>query len=1099
MWILNPQILSGTSSSPKFHTYNKYKYKYNIRPLSSKRNSSFPIYLFQSRSNTTTKFQILAHFGRPTCRRRRNSLRKKLPFGDEQVRQSDFQNPNPSFDHNLSIRVINDERFKSSKLLGLSDNLDNWVEQNRKDIQDWGIGSAPIFTVSQDLEGNVKWVWVNEDEIVTRVGLGDEEVKLKIVCGKKNVIPRNSSAAKFVVQDGESGFVKAIQGFTLRPDLFPKISSVGRLVLFGFVALWALKKLFSFGDKEVHHTEVEKEMMRRKIKSRKEKETLELEKVSVEVVLQTSEPIEKQKPKLDKEQLMNSIFNKIQDSSVKEIRQMARRAGDIEGQELSVNNRDAKEKQAVNDEMSNEMELVNVHGEEDKSSLSNLLNGNLGQTRGIHETVKTGALDGQQIVDTGFISKVTSIEERDMQACTTSGENISDDRQSTRQDFKDSESALQLSDTTEVIQFSDTPDTESCMSKKNSIRVKTRVILSLKEAREYLSEKCDNQEPSIVSRVKTLQESAAVLRLSGDDGFGSNTSHKLDVNDKVAAISGLTSNYTHPTKASEVSAWEEFVPTKNDNSEDSEAGCGVGDLQKPQTSIHHECNGINAGTGPSAKMQNWIDTNFHEVEPLAKKIGAGFKDNYMVARKKVNEQLDLDTDIAQLGFSGDEGELEWMKDDSLSEIVFQVRENELAGRDPFYLMDAEDKQAFFMGLEEKVEKENEKLLKLHQWLHSNIENLDYGADGISLYDPPSKIIPRWKGPLMEKNPEFLENFLEQRKAFMAGNTGNLYPVKKDQENPIKKSSESPNPGNVATSSPALDSDKKFHDGDQKNSKTVIEGSDGSVIAGKRSGKEYWQHTKKWSRGFLDSYNAETDPEVKSIMKDIGKDLDRWITEKEIQEAADLMSKLPERTKNFMEKKLNKLKREMELFGPQAVVSKYNEYADEKEEDYLWWLDLPHVLCIELYTVDNGEQTVGLYSLEMATDLELEPKPYHVIAFEDAGDCKNLCYIIQAHMDMLGIGHAFVVPRPPKDSFWEAKANGFSVTVIRKGELQLNVDQMLEEVEEQITEIGSKIYHDKIMKERSVDISSLMKGVFGVTGKPTKRKGLKKMLKKPSKK
>ena len=57
--------------------------------------------------------------------------------------------------------------------------------------------------------------------------------------------------------------------------------------------------------------------------------------------------------------------------------------------------------------------------------------------------------------------------------------------------------------------------------------------------------------------------------------------------------------------------------------------------------------------------------------------------------------------------------------------------------------------------------------------------------------------------------------------------------------------------------------------------------------------------------------------------------------------------------------------------------------------------------------------VGLYSLEMATDLELEPKPCHVIAFEDAGDCKNLCYIIQAHMDMLGNGHAFVVPRPPK--------------------------------------------------------------------------------------
>jgi hypothetical protein len=70
-------------------------------------------------------------------------------------------------------------------------------------------------------------------------------------------------------------------------------------------------------------------------------------------------------------------------------------------------------------------------------------------------------------------------------------------------------------------------------------------------------------------------------------------------------------------------------------------------------------------------------------------------------------------------------------------------------------------------------------------------------------------------------------------------------------------------------------------------------------------------------------------------------------------------------------------------------------------------------CIELYTVDNGEQRVGFYSLEMATDIELEPKPYHVIAFEDVGDSKNMCYIIQAHMDMLGNGHAFVVPRLPK--------------------------------------------------------------------------------------
>lgn len=73
----------------------------------------------------------------------------------------------------------------------------------------------------------------------------------------------------------------------------------------------------------------------------------------------------------------------------------------------------------------------------------------------------------------------------------------------------------------------------------------------------------------------------------------------------------------------------------------------------------------------------------------------------------------------------------------------------------------------------------------------------------------------------------------------------------------------------------------------------------------------------------------------------------------------------------------------------------------------------------------------------------------------------------------------------QDAFREAKANGFSVTVIRKGQLQLNVDQTLEEVEELILEIGSKIYHDKTMQDRSVDINGLMKGVFGIS-KPTKR-------------
>lgn len=192
-----------------------------------------------------------------------------------------------------------------------------------------------------------------------------------------------------------------------------------------------------------------------------------------------------------------------------------------------------------------------------------------------------------------------------------------------------------------------------------------------------------------------------------------------------------------------------------------------------------------------------------------------------------------------------------------------------------------------------------------------------------MYDSPEKIIPRWKGlppATTMSSQEFLDDYLYQRKALFAETLGKL----------------------------DLDSQDVLQSRNKKvvseNSKTVIEGSDGSIKAGKKSGKEFWHHTKKWSRGFIDSYNAETDPETKAAMKDIGKDLDKWITEKEIQDAADVMDKVPDKGKKFIAEKINKLKREMELFGPQAVVSKYNEYGDDEEEiDTYWWLDLPFLL------------------------------------------------------------------------------------------------------------------------------------------------------------
>ncbi|XP_076903470.1 uncharacterized protein LOC143558530 isoform X1 [Bidens hawaiensis] len=556
--------------------------------------------------------------------------------------------------------------------------------------------------------------------------------------------------------------------------------------------------------------------------------------------------------------------------------------------------------------------------------------------------------------------------------------------------------------------------------------VKLRIISSVKEAKAYLHEKEKKQEPEInnLHQVPKMD--------SNGDVFANSTSESLK--DTTTSLEGDG----------------DALINDSDSKGESVKGSG-GDLGR-------------------ADRDKWIEENFHEFEPLVEKIRGGFRNNYMVAREKVKQDMDL---VLELERDDNESEFEWMKDEKLREIVFQVRENELMGRDPFYLMDAQDKALFFKGLEEKVEKENEKLAHLHEYLHSNIENLDYGADGISLYDSPDKIIPRWKGPppTTTTSQEFLDNYLDQRKALFAETLGNL--DLHSQNNTNEKVANSQTNEKVVN----------------KSSKTVIEGSDGSVKPGKKSGKEFWQHTKKWSRGFIDSYNAENDPETKALMKDIGKDLDRWITEKEIQETADIMDKVPDKGKKFIAERINKLKREMELFGPEAVVSKYSEYEDEKEIDYYWWLDLPHLLCIEIYI----DERIGFYSLEMASDLELDPKPHHIIAFEDVGDCKNLCYLIQTHMEMLGNGNAFVVPQTPKDTYREAKENGFNVTVIRKGELKLDVDQTLEEVEEKIVDIGSKMYHDQIMKSRNVNIDSVMKGVFGPK-KNTNRRRLKRPTK-----
>ncbi|XP_073040914.1 uncharacterized protein [Primulina eburnea] len=1096
----------------------------------------------------TNRLEISAHFSRPT--NRRNYLRKKLtqhrqfrqvrPLTipvrefcenddcklknvDTSVEQRGDIEEKSSLDDNCS--ASGDVEEPESKLMKkqfggpvLLNDLEGWVEQYKKDSEFWGIGTGHIFTVFQDSEGKVESVVVNEDEIMRRSGVdpllredgedGDlAVVNYKISFAKdlakelesgSNIIMKDSSVAKFVLPRSESGVTEAIRSVMLKPSFLPRMSRAGVIVLCGFFVVWTIKGLFGVGEDNEKRTMLEKGTLRRKTEAGEGKE--KMMKGGVEVIQDPTEPKSKpfKKPLLDKEELLNSIirskgsnhestvaeYSKYQskdfEHDIQQIRAMARHAREIEKGDSLPDTDDDENDPTINESFTGNTNLPKQ------------------DTVPVHESYETIESNGTK---SGRVN--------DMNLLT------------------------------------DDPDHQSDQLHGSSSRTKLKIIKSVGEAREYLSRKHHkleiNREPEATGELDSAltmptvdNSSCNMIQASVNstdevydcstsmtghdylhhhedykgietvdrnadnlDGFQksrTSSGHEVVVNNQVGEESidpmGRERECNH--KNSQTDDCKNEIPSLNNTSHSTtaEVDCGGSMSTKevftrviPGTTIGGKEDGKTTELTQSSVKGNWIEKNFHELEPFVKRIAVGFRDNYVAARERSNNGLNVGTDLAQLKTIGDKQEFEWMKDERLREIVFKVRDNELSGRDPFHLVDDEDKYAFFSGLEKKVELENEKLMKLHEYFHENIENLDYGADGISLYDTPEKIIPRWKVSPAEKNPEFLNNFVEQRKALVAESLKNSFLTKNNGKDAIHKPKEPSSYDNNESSS--------FQNDIAASSKTVIAGSDGSVKAGKKSGREYWQHTKKWSEGFLESYNAETDPEVKAVMKDIGKDLDRWITEKEIKEAADFMDKLPEKGQILIKQKLEKVKREMELFGPQAVVSKYREFAEEKEEDYLWWLDLPFVLCIELYTMDNGEQKVGFYSLEMGADLELDPKQYHVIAFEDVGDCKNLCYIIQAHMEMLGNGNAFVVSRPPKDAFREAKVNGFGVTVVRKGQLRLNIDQTLEEVEEMIVEIGSKIYHDKIMKDRSVDIKALMKGVFGISH-PAKRKKKKRV-------
>ncbi|VYS68168.1 unnamed protein product [Arabidopsis thaliana] len=667
-----------------------------------------------------------------------------------------------SVGHVEKVEVNEDEILSRRRRSGLGD-LELVSSRQHKDLTGYcGICSNPIFTVYLDSVGNVAKVEVDEDEVLSRrrSGLDDlESVSSKLVYAKK------------LAEQMENGEYVTHKDTSLLKFVSSSSSSEEE---FRFTVLVYRK------SNEVECTELEKEMMRRKMKAWEERDMSE--KGTVEVL--HKEGLEKplmsfEKPKFDRNELMSSISKvkgsekKLElvnsshveldfDDKIHEIKVMARRAREIEaGIELNE-----KEKRDVNKETGDSDEDISIQsqkslphdglthseGDDDKDE-------RLGTSTDSENTELSAfavpMLNGA-MVDSGFPN-------HEMAAS----------------DKKKVSNVVPLVPTDGVIQASDvTKDQLSMM--KNSTGRKSRVIRSVKEAKEFLSRRSGEKE--LTQELSQMaQDSDEIFPKQSDEERGVARKHKLDVDSQ---------------------------PQKNDYQKLSETGNAV----KGSSSNKRE-------ELKSAKSSSGGTEHIEKEEPSG-------KENWI---EKTTMNLSLEYN----------DELEWMKDEKLRDIVFCVRDNEL-------------------------------------------------ADGVSVYDPLEKIIPRWKGPSLDKNPEFLNNYHEQREALFSGKAASVSPVKYEEQSSHQELSESASSENTLTPSSEITSSQP---------KIVVEGSDGSVRPGKKSGKEYWQHTKKWSRGFLELYNAETDPEVKAVMRDMGKDLDRWITEDEIKDAADIMEKLPERNKN----------------------------------------------------------------------------------------------------------------------------------------------------------------------------------------------------------
>eukprot|EP01018_Ginkgo_biloba_P035635 Gb_15616 [translate_table: standard] len=996
------------------------------------------------------------------------------------------------------------------------DSWKNWHAQYHKDIRVWGVGRAPIFVVDLSDGGEVHKVSINENEISNRCGarpfLADypddatishfnaKVAQAKLLARDIEIgaykPPRNSTIFEFV-NPAKNGFEKwGVLGSVFcrassvigpAPPLL-KISLVGLVIISGSCFVWAAQRYMFHKAQSMGET-IDKEKQKVKINEmnsemEKEKEDSRVSALNLPNAKATNEQAEvrravlttkssiKGKPPMDEAEFQEKVL---------EIQAMARQARMIEHQSSQV-----PSDQHGNDHSSNFSTIGENTGDrrQQEGYLSNLSiggrNGNDSRYPNASESnavstdtkitisqevnehsQKFTPLSGQVIFNNpshanGGNSSIPPTEnqqnEREVNINEQLEFDVFQDGQNPTGGAAESARKEAMHGGQERKPFDQKDGAHSKrvagFSSKVLRRVKPRLTTSPKEARRVSASKHGKTADS------RSDEKESALK-------GTDRRLLVDDHDEKQKVMVKDFNVTlNPRKKVSITV-DSLVANKNtalNKKVSSKRSTVVDKYERLRPSVRKTENESEAKVAAGKALENMSYPNSQTpLESAVDKVKMDHKNESGAGLQIEPQNVAHDGNNA---LAQEAEEFEWMRDEVLQKIVFKVQANEKAEREPLYGLVSEEELLFFRGLERKFEREGE---SVKEWITEKVKNLKYGKDGAGPDDLPEDFIARLNNSNKTSRSSIPDKYDEDHKKLISEKMGiDSSTVPKAECLSVNAK---PISASASSTIPSINSSSGAIDAAAVSSKSVISSSGKSSQIENHSERDS-SSTKNGSCDFHEKYNKETEPEMTALLRNTEQSMERWTTKGEVEEASKFLSEHSKGKLEHYERIKSKLKKESEMSRREA---KLNEDSESKREvqDHLWWLDLSYVLCIGLYRNYEGDVLRGLYTLEMAPDLELASKPCHTIAFQDRGDATNFCYILQSHFKELENSSAHVIPRSAKEFYEEAKLRAFKVTVIKKGQLQLYVGQPLKEVERRIVEIGSTIYYDRNLEDHVI--------------------------------